>query len=313
MNRKRRGWPLLSCLLIAATLACTLSGPLVTPTYPPATVDGTFAVTMEALGTQLAADITATAHAAKASPTPVSATSGAARGPEAILILEPGANSAVTSPVHVAGEADPTFEQSLVVQIADADGAVIATVPAQINAGMGQRGPFDAAAPFTVSADQPGRISVFSTSARDGGLIHLASVEVTLLAAGGASSIALGQPHDEALAIFTPAHLATVSGGLAHITGSSDYVFENQLGVFICGEGGSGDPDRICGTKDNVLAAATAYINSPRLDRGQPGPFSADVPYAVAAPVRARIVVFDASPRDGSLTHLASREVTLEP
>jgi hypothetical protein len=100
--------------------------------------------------------------------------------PEAILILDPPVGASVTSPVHVAGEADPTFEQSLVVQIADESGAVIATVPAQIAADLGHRGPFAVDVSFTVAAEQPGRISVFAVSARDGGLTHLSSVEVTL-------------------------------------------------------------------------------------------------------------------------------------
>jgi len=106
--------------------------------------------------------------------TPVTTPEGE-RGPEAILILEPGPGSSVAFPVHVAGEADPTFEQSLVVQITGADGTVITTVPAQINADIGQRGPFGVDVPFGVPSDQPRRISVFSASARDGGLIHLAS------------------------------------------------------------------------------------------------------------------------------------------
>jgi LysM repeat protein len=248
----------------------------------------------------------ATGPAPAATGTPI----GTGSGPEAILILAPGGGSSLTSPVHVAGQADPTFEQSLVVQIADAGGSVIATAPTQIQADLGQRGPFSVDVPFSVSADQPGRVSVFSTGARDGGLIHLASVEVTLRAQG-LVVIVPGQSHGESLAIFTPASLATLSGGTAHLTGFSDYVFENQLGVVICGEGGAGAPDLICGTKDNVLGSGTAYVNSP--DLGQPGPFTADVPYVVTTQVRGRIVVLDVSPRDGGIVHLASQEVTLAP
>jgi len=255
---------------------------------------------------------TDTAPAATDTPSaPVATPVEGERGPEAILILEPGPGSSAAFPVHVAGEADPTFEQSLVVQITGADGTVITTVPAQINAEMGQRGPFGVDVPFGVTSDQPGRISVYSASARDGGLIHLASVEVTLLASGGAASLAPGQPHDESLAIFSPLVLAAVSGGVAHVTGFSDHVFENQLGVVICGEGGAGAPHPICGTADNVLGTGTAYVNSP--DLGQPGPFTADAPYAITAQVRGRIVVFDSSPRDGGITHLASQEVILRP
>ena len=288
----------------AATVRATVLGTPVPgrPTRTPY-VSPTLAPPPAATDTAPAATDTASAPVA----TPVEGV----LGPEAILILEPGPGSSVAFPVHVAGEADPTFEQSLVVQITGADGTVITTAPTQINADIGQRGPFGVDVPFNVSADQPGRISVYSASARDGGLIHLASVEVTLLASGGAASLAPGQPHEESLAIFSPLVLAAVSGSVAHVTGFSDYVFENQLGVVICGEGGAGAPHPICGTADNVLGAGTAYVNSP--DIGQPGPFTADVPYAVTAQVHRRIVVYDSSPRDGGITHLSSREVTLAP
>jgi len=243
-------------------------------------------------------------------PAPTLASGPEARGVEAILILEPGAGSAVTSAAHVAGEANPAFEQSLVVQISDAEGKFLSTTAVQIAAEAGQRGPFSADVPFHVLSDQPGRISVYAASARDGGLTHLASVEVTLLAAGS-PSLRAGQPHPEQIAIFAPTLLATLSGGVARITGFSDYVFESQLGVAICGEGGSGEPDFICGTKDNALGMGTAFVNSP--DAGQPGPFAAEVKYTVQAQTPGRVVVFDASPRDGGVTHLASVEVTLRP
>ena len=232
------------------------------------------------------------------------------RGAEAILILEPGVGASITSTVHVAGEADSTFEQSLVVRISDAEGKFLSTTAVQIAADAGQRGKFAVAVPVHVFSDQPGRISVYAASPRDGGLTHLASVEVTLLAAG-AASLKTGQPRGESIAIFAPTLRATVGGGTARVTGSSDYVFESQLSVAICGEGGSGEPDLICGTKDNLLGMGTAFVNSP--DAGRPGPFTADVKYTVAKQTQGRIVVFDASPRDGGITHLASVEVVLGP
>lgn len=232
------------------------------------------------------------------------------RGPEAILILAPGPGSAVTSTIHVAGEADSTFEQSLVILVTDAEGKFLSITPAHIAAELGQRGQFIADVPVTVLANQPGRISVYAVSPRDGGLTHLAGVEVNLLAAGAASLVP-AQLRVESLALFEPKLLATLSGGTVHLTGFSDYVFENQLGVVICGEGGTGERDLICGTKDNLLGAGGAYVNSP--DLGQPGAFTGNVNYTVTKETRGRIVVYDTSPRDGGVTHLASVEVVLTP
>jgi hypothetical protein len=230
--------------------------------------------------------------------------------PEAILILQPGTSASVTSPVHVSGEADPTFEQHLVVQITDQNGGVLTTVPTIIQVGAPDRGPFAIDVDFTVTEDQPGRISVFSTSARDGGLIHLASVEVNLLASGPASPAA-ADTHPESLIINSPAPNAAVSGGIIHIEGFTQYVFENQLAVILCGEGGSGDAEPVCGTTDNVLEIGSATVNSP--DVGQPGPYSGDLPYGISAPIQARLVIYSTSPRDGGILHLTTVNIQLSP
>jgi hypothetical protein len=229
---------------------------------------------------------------------------------EAIVILEPGGVSSVASPVRVAGLAEPTFEQNLVIQITDGDGAVIATEPTTIQAEAGTGGPYAVEVAFTVAADQPGRISVFHASPRDGGLVHLASVEVTLLA-GGAAAVTPGGPQPEFHQILAPAPLAEVSGGSLHVSGFSAYVFEGTLNLALCGEGGSGAPDPICGTADNVLATGFTTLQAP--DIGQPGPYEADLAYTITGPVQARLAVFSYSARDGGLVHLTSVPVNLRP
>jgi hypothetical protein len=229
---------------------------------------------------------------------------------EVILVLNPGSTSSVVSPVRVAGRAEATIEQNLVVQIADANGAVIATKLTTITSSAPQAGPFDTTVPFTVSGNQPGRISVFSTSARDGGLLHLASAEVTLLA-GGSATLVAGPTNYEVHAISVPASLAQISGGHLHVAGYSDYVFESQLALALCGEGGSGAPDPVCGTVDNVLATGTAKLSSS--DMGQPGPFAGDLNYKVTAPVQGRVAVYSRSPRDGGIVHLNTVNVKLMP
>jgi hypothetical protein len=280
-----------------ATLAPTLPSPA---TLPPATTEAA-----PPTSTAAPPSPTAPAEATTAAPTP---TADPTR--EVILILEPGLVSSVTSPVHVAGEADSTFEQNLVLQVTGEDGSVLSTTPTTIQSEMGTRGPFSADVAFSVASDQPGRISVFSASPRDGGLVHLASVEVTLLAAGTSVINAAG-PHAEVHQILSPALMETATGGSVHVSGYSDYVFESTLGLALCGEGGSGAPDPICGTADNVIATGTAILQAP--DVGQPGPFEADLDYAVGAPTRARLVVYSSSARDGGTLHLSSVEITIAP
>jgi hypothetical protein len=100
---------------------------------------------------------------------------------EAIVIISPSAGETVGSPVLVTGISNPTFEQHLGIQVLGEDGTVIGQGAAIISAEWGQRGNFEAEVTFELPpSNQYGRIVVFDTSARDGGLLHLSSVEVTL-------------------------------------------------------------------------------------------------------------------------------------
>ena len=100
---------------------------------------------------------------------------------EAIVITSPTGGETVSSPVLVTGISNPTFEQHLAIQVIGADGTVIGEGAATISADWGQRGNFEAEVAFAPPpSDEPGRIIVFDVSARDGGLVHLSSVEVTL-------------------------------------------------------------------------------------------------------------------------------------
>jgi len=50
-----------------------------------------------------------------------------------------------------------------------------------VSGALGARGPFRGSITYMQGGpSQPGRLEVFDTSPRDGGLIHLASVELTL-------------------------------------------------------------------------------------------------------------------------------------
>lgn len=229
---------------------------------------------------------------------------------ETILIGQPGQGSSVVSPVLVEGIADSTFEQNLVLTLSDEDGDVLATQPTTIQTPLGERGPFSTLLAFSVPGGQAGRISVFSMSAMDGGLEHLASVEVRLLPSGEAQILGPGTLQ-ESIRIDAPAMSAEISGGTLVVSGFSDYYFESNLGLALCGLGGSGSPNPICGTEDNILASGFALIEAP--DIGQPGPFFGELHYSIAAPTMARLVVYAASPRDGGLLHAASAVVRLLP
>ncbi len=67
------------------------------------------------------------------------------------------------------------------VRVRDQGGEEIGTGTLSIMAALGERGPFSGTITFTLTGgSQPGRIEVFDVSPRDGHVIHLSSVEVTL-------------------------------------------------------------------------------------------------------------------------------------
>lgn len=284
-------------LLMLASCAPAASTPTLAPTVitlPSATV------------ALLATDTVAAVGGTSA----VGETPATGSGLEAILIASPGGGAAVTSPVTVQGQSRPTFEQNLVVAVYGEDGGLLAQQATTIDAPAGSPGNFSATLDFSVATEQAGRISVYETSAMDGGIVHLASVEVILRPSGSAEIIA-AEFHFESIAIASPAATAEISGGVITVSGYSDYYFESNLGLVLCGTGGSGAPNELCGTEDNVLASGNALIDAS--DIGQAGPFNGQLTYSVAEPTPGRIVVFAASPRDGGLLHVSSIPITLLP
>jgi hypothetical protein len=217
---------------------------------------------------------------------------------EAILILEPGPGSRLTSPIHIRGIANPTFEQNLVIRILLVDGTEIATQPTTIGADLGERGPFEAEVPFTVAEEQNALIQVFDQSARDGGIIHLASVGVTL-ALSGPEEIKSSDPHPEDLHIIQPALGDVLGGGMVHVEGFGIASFEGSLVI------------QVIDAEGMIIGLHPVIVDSPEM--GVPGSFSADVAYAAGAEGPGRIVVVDPIPVFDGLSHIASVEITFGP
>jgi hypothetical protein len=282
---KRISFPLVPLALLLLLVACAL--PSITPETP------TSAPPATAAPPTLPPDTPAAPSPTSSLPAPP-----ADRPEEAILILEPGPGSRLVSPLHVAGIADPAFEQTLVVRILLDDGTQLALTPTTIQADIGQRGPFAVDIPFSVASERAAFIQVYVTSARDGGITHLSSVGVRLLP-GGTPDIVPGSVHPELIYIQVPTPGATLSGGVAHVEGFGLASFEQTLVVEVYDENGA------------LLGQQPITVNSP--DWGIPGPFSADVPYSVASSGPGRIVVRDPSVVFNWDNHLSSVEVTLAP
>ena len=99
---------------------------------------------------------------------------------EAIVIANPSATASVSSPMVVNGWGR-SMQNTLAVDVLDSAGVTIGQGFVVIDAEPGLMGVFTGTVEFTPPASaQAGRVQVYSISARDGAIEHLASVEVNL-------------------------------------------------------------------------------------------------------------------------------------
>jgi hypothetical protein len=217
---------------------------------------------------------------------------------EAIAILEPGPGSRLTSPVHIAGVADGTFEQTLAIRIVLDDGSLLAEAVTTIEGDMGERGPYAADVPFSLEGERNALIQVYDVSARDGGILHLNSVGVILME-DGEVDVRDASAEPEAIVIERPAMGERISGGMVHVEGIGIASFEGTLVVEVYDAAG------------NKVGEQPLIVDAP--DMGQPGSFSVDVAYAVVEEGPGRIVVVDPLPAFDGIGHIASVEVILVP
>lgn len=81
----------------------------------------------------------------------------------------------------MSGVGQAAQHNQLGVRVRDQAGAEIGAGTASVSGPLGARGPFSGSVVYTLAGgSQPGRVEVLDTSPRDGQLIHLSSVEVTL-------------------------------------------------------------------------------------------------------------------------------------
>jgi hypothetical protein len=97
----------------------------------------------------------------------------------AIVVSSPKPGATISSPVTVSGTAD-VFEAQFRIRILDESGHVLADVPVHASCGTGCRGTFSVKVSFHVSHRQRGSIWAFDYSPKDGSMIDLVKIPVTL-------------------------------------------------------------------------------------------------------------------------------------
>jgi hypothetical protein len=99
-----------------------------------------------------------------------------------IAIFSPSTRDVISGGLaRVEGFGLASFEQTLILEVQDENGDVIASTPFMVMApDIGFPGPFQAEVSYHVTHEQPGRIVVWDQSMAFGGEVYLTSVEVQL-------------------------------------------------------------------------------------------------------------------------------------
>jgi hypothetical protein len=215
---------------------------------------------------------------------------------ESIVITAPRPNQGVRTGFVVAGVADSTFEQRLSILVRDQTGRVIGSAAAQIQAPIGQRGPYSATIQLPLYLPpQPGRVIVYAISPRDGGPVQLSSVDVQLSSDAPSNVAALSPDQREAIVITAPQPGATLRGSV-HVVAETMYT--DNLVIEVRGQ------------NNETLGRVTRTLENAE---GLPAPLIVDVPFRVTNDPPGRIVIYVLHPRDGKTIHLSSVEVNLQP
>ncbi|MBP7690012.1 MAG: Gmad2 immunoglobulin-like domain-containing protein [Thermoflexales bacterium] len=215
---------------------------------------------------------------------------------ESIVITSPLSDQGVRSGFVVAGVADPTFEQRLTILVRDQTGKVIGSAAAQIQAPIGQRGPYSATVQLPPNLPaQPGRVIVYAISARDGGPVQLSSVEVQLNSDAPSTAAAPDPNQREAIVITAPQPGALLQKTV-HVVAETMYT-ENLV-------------IEVRGPDNETLGRVMRTLENAE---GLPAPLIVDVPFRVNNDPPGRIVIYVIHPRDGKTIHLSSVEVNLQP
>lgn len=105
----------------------------------------------------------------------------AAAHPESIALHSPERLSQVTGgTLQVTGYAAPTFEQNLVIEVLDGEGAPAGETAAMITSSIGEWGPFAAEVTYQVTAETHGAVCATDYSAADGQIVHRTCLNITL-------------------------------------------------------------------------------------------------------------------------------------
>jgi hypothetical protein len=224
---------------------------------------------------------------------------------EAIWIETPLSGEHVKNVILLQGISDPTFEQNLGIRLVGENGDELYRGNTNIQSEAGTRGKFSLKMDITSIPTQNAILQVFSSSAKDGSLIHLSSVGIQINSGNSTGTSTNLTVERISISSITQPSLSSDQGIV--ISGSAWGSFENTLNFAVCGENSGNNPDFICGSMENRLLDGVLTTNA--VEMGLPGNFEISLTNTNTFPPSATIVIYSVSPMNGAIDHASSQKL----
>ena len=207
-----------------------------------------------------------------------------------ITLSEPTDGATIGKTFKLVGKATyAPFEKNFAVEIVDANGASLHKQGMIVSGEYGGPTTFDETINWNAPNGGDGKIRVAEYSANDGSLVTKAEVAVKFV---------VQQGEQQTITISSPATDASV-GATINFTGNASYTpFEKQLGA------------QVYDSEGNLIGQDSLFVEG---EYGSSSTFNGSIKYTQPATTRpGKLVVYDVSPQDGSVTSQAEVKVMLQ-
>ena len=213
-------------------------------------------------------------------------------------VLEPGNGSRVSSPIPVTLYLKLLYDTPLVLELFGEDGRLIVRQVIAVNLDdLDILGRLALQIPFEIDPpSEPARLSV-SQEDEFGRLMHLHSIELTLLSGAGAE---ISDPNiTPVITIKQPQPDEMAEGAQLKVSGEACLEGDQPLRVLLVGEDGKVVGQRLAGITPGSEAGC--------------GEFTSQVPYEIVQDTRVRLMVYQDGNPLSDIRHLSSITISLLP
>ena len=229
--------------------------------------------------------------------------------PEWVLIKTPKQNDTISDPVIISGTVDTTSDQTVYIRMVDLDMLELGTTNTILQTSQTQPVPFEIQVEYIPGEAQDALLQVYQLNPSGGSLLHLNSRMVKLSPSDPPKNTE--QSSTETMQIDSLRIIQNNNKLELQADGFAGNLFENSLSYKLCGDGGTGSADLVCGTVDNIMLQGVTTIQTKEV--GGTGAFSIRTQLQNGQWKQAYLVIYSVSMANGEVTHAASMMIKNGP